>query len=132
MLFRSLGALVDDLCDTLARQLDHIDIRCSTEPVHVPPDHAASFALLVTELLTNAAKHAYGPEGGVVHVRLTGKNGRNLLLVSDEGVGLGPGFSIAAASEDSLGMNLIHALSQTVGGEIEVGQGRGAEFRITF
>ena len=127
-----LGALVTDLCATLAKQLEHIDIRCLAEPMEVLPDQAVSFALLLTELVTNAAKHAYGPQGGTVHVELTDDNGKRLLQVRDEGEGLAPEFSIEGAGKSSLGMSLIKALSQTLGGEVELVQGRGATFQVRF
>ena len=127
-----LGALLVDLCKTLAVQLENIDIRCSAEKIEVAADNAASFALLVTELVTNAAKHAYDAQGGVVHVRLTNDEAHRLLEVSDNGVGIGPNFSIESAGEESLGMNLIQALTQSLAGTVEVVNEGGAIFRIRF
>lgn len=127
-----LGALLVDLCKTLAVQLENIDIRCSAEKIEVAADNAASFALLVTELVTNAAKHAYDAQGGVVHVRLTNDGAHRLLEVSDNGVGVGPNFSIESAGEESLGMNLIQALTQSLAGTVEVANEGGAIFRIRF
>jgi two-component sensor histidine kinase len=113
-------------------QLEHIDIECAAEMVEDSPDHAATFALLVTELVTNAAKHAYGASGGTVHVRLTRDGQNRLLEVRDEGVGLGSNFKIESMGEESLGMNLIQALTQTLGGTVEIGDGQGATFKIKF
>lgn len=127
-----LAALLIDLCETLQKQLEQIEIRCSAEDIDEAPDHAVSFALLVTELVTNAAKHAYGAKGGVVRVTLTYEGDKKILDVSDEGVGLAPGFSIETAGEDSLGMNLIQALAQSLDGTIEIMAGSGAHFRIRF
>lgn len=127
-----LGALASDLCQTLGRQLEQIDIRCSVAAVEVAPDQAVSFALLLTELITNAAKHAYGTGRGVVHVTLTNDGGAKLLQVRDEGVGLPPGFSIANAGATSLGMSLIQALTQSLGGAVELVDGPGTIFQVKF
>ena len=127
-----LGALFVDLCDALAKQLEHIDIRCSAEAVEVSSDHAASFALLLTELITNAAKHAYDINGGVVHVRLTNDGAGWLLVVSDEGIGLSSDFTLETVGEESLGMYLIKALTDNLGGTVEIGHGPGATFKIRF
>jgi len=127
-----LGVLLVDLCKTLAEQLVFINIECEAEEVEVLPDRAASFALLVTELITNAAKHAYGADGGTVHVRLTNDGSGRLLEVRDEGVGFGANFSIETAGEESLGMNLIQALTQSLTGKVEIVRGQGATFRIRF
>lgn len=127
-----LQALLTEVCETLAKQLEHLDIRCSSEEVEASPDHAVSFALLVTELVTNAAKHAYYADGGVVYVGLTNDGAHRILQISDEGVGLAPDFRIETVSEGSLGMNLIQALTQSLGGKIEIVHGRGATFRVQF
>jgi two-component sensor histidine kinase len=128
----NLRILLTELCETLEKQLDHLRIRCSSEDIEASPDHAVSFALLVTELVTNAAKHAYEANGGIVHVALTNDGAHRLLRVSDEGVGLAPDFSIETVGEESLGMNLIQALAQSLGGMIEVVHGRGATFEVRF
>lgn len=127
-----LGALLVDLCKNLAEQLEHIEIRCTSEPIEVPPDHAASFALLLTELVSNAAKHAYDENGGVVNVQLTSDGPKRLLEVKDEGVGVEQDFSVKTVGEDSLGMSLIQALAQSVGGTVEIVRGRGVAFQIWF
>lgn len=127
-----LGVLLEDVCKNLAAQHPHIDIRCTAEAIEVAPDHAASFALLLTELISNAAKHAYDASGGVVHVRLTRTGPQRLLEVRDEGAGLGSDFNITTAGEDSLGMSLIQALAQSVDGKVEVASGPGAAFQVWF
>ncbi len=127
-----LGALVTDVCGTLARQLDGINVQCETQSIQVSPDQAVSFALLLTELVTNAAKHAYGARGGTVHVSLGTDGPHRLLSVRDEGVGLSPGFSIAAAGKSSLGMSLILTLTQGLNGEIEVLGNPGTTVRLRF
>ncbi len=127
-----LGALLEDLCSTLTEQLQNIDLQCSSEATEASPDRAVSFALLVTELVTNAAKHAYDAKGGVVRARLSQDGDMSLLEISDDGVGLGPDFNIETSGEESLGMNLIQALTQSLGGTIKTSSGRGASFSIRF
>lgn len=128
----NLRALLADLCETLAKQLEHLDIQCVSEDIEASPDHAVSFALLVTELVTNAAKHAYDSDGGVVHVELSTDGTHRLLQVRDEGFGLASDFNIETVSEGSLGMSLIQALAQGLGGTIEIVHGRGATFKVRF
>ena len=120
------------MCETLRNQLENIDLQCSAESIEAAPDHAASFALLVTELVTNAAKHAYDTKGGVVHARLTQDGEARLLEISDHGGGLGPNFSIESAGEAGLGMNLIQALTHNLGGTIEWVSDGGTTFSIRF
>lgn len=127
-----LGALLTDMCKTLSVQLEHIDIRPSCIAMDVAADHAASFALLLTELITNAAKHAYGINGGVVHVCLSSEGEQRQLEVRDEGGGLAPDFNIETISKESLGMSLIQALSHSVGGTVDFLGTNGTTIRIRF
>ncbi len=127
-----LGALLKDVCANLTAQLDHIDIQCTFETMEVPPDHAVSFALLLTELVSNTAKHAYDAGGGVVHVQLKQDGSMRLMEVKDEGVGLRPDFNMDISGEASLGMNLIQALAQSVDGSVEIIRGHGVTFQIWF
>lgn len=127
-----LGALVTDVCETLGAQLTQVDIHCSSTSMEIAPDHAASLALLVTELITNAAKHAYGPSGGPIHVGLTIDGDKRLLEVRDEGVGLASNFTVASDAEDRLGMNLIKVLTQSIAGEVAIVAGSGATFQVRF
>ncbi len=122
-----LAALVTDVCETL-----RIDIRCSSDAIEVSSDQAASFALLLTELVTNAAKHAYGADGGIVRVQVSIEGDKRLLEVSDDGVGFGADFSIESTGQGSLGMRLIQTLTKSLGGVIEAVRGEGATFRIRF
>ena len=76
-------------------------------------DRAIRLALLVTELVTNAAKHAY-PDGrrGRIWVRVTQASvGIASVSVRDEGVGLPPSFDIDKGR--GLGMRLAKGAGAT-------------------
>lgn len=128
----NLGLLLADLCRTLANQIEHIDLRCVVEAIDASHDHAASFALLATELITNAAKHAYDTSGGIVHVKLAMAGGQRVLTVTDAGKGLAADFNIEAAGKGSLGMSLIQALAQNLGGTVGFDRDVGTRFTVRF
>ena len=116
-----LAAYLVDLCGDL--QLSAGESRID---VHVPgaieiaTDRAIPIALVVTELVTNAAKYAY-PDGvpGPIEVRLgQGDDGRVQLSVADNGAGLPDGFD--AAASHGLGMRITRALANQLGAEIQV------------
>ena len=97
-----------------------------------PADRVAPFALLLTELATNAAKHAYGLGGGVVFVTLALNGATRVLEVRDRGVGLPDDPDVAGAAPASLGMRLIRTLTQSLGGTLTATNQGGAAFRIEF
>ena len=129
-----LAGYLAEVCADLDASLD----RCRfepllTEPMLVPTNRAVSIAIVLTELVTNAAKHAYA-EGaaGAIRVRLEADGAGGLsLLVADDGPGLPTGFS--AADSRGLGMRIALALTQQLGGRLETGgSGAGAEFALVL
>ena len=74
-----------------AREAIRINIDC--EEVTLPTETAARLGLVLSELITNALKHAFvRQKTGLVEVRLTRLSGDGLrLTVSDDGCGLPPG-----------------------------------------
>jgi two-component sensor histidine kinase len=127
-----LGPLVSDICDALQQQWGHMAFRCSVASMEYPADRAASFALLLTELATNAAKHAYGPGGGAVAVSLSQSGETRVLEVRDQGVGLPLGQDVLKAGQQTLGMRLIQTLTQSIDGTLTAANEDGAVFRIEF
>ncbi|MBI4805824.1 MAG: PAS domain S-box protein [Desulfovibrio sp.] len=101
------------------------------EDVSLGVDKAIPLGLLVTELITNAYKHAFKHEAqGELKVFLR-KNGETCLLrVEDNGPGL-PG-SFEGGESATLGMQLVKALESQLRGRLLVGQGPGARFELEF
>ena len=74
-----------------AREAIRINIDC--EEVTLPTETAARLGLILSELITNALKHAFVSQPmGLVEIRLTRLSGDGLrLTVSDDGCGMPPG-----------------------------------------
>jgi light-regulated signal transduction histidine kinase (bacteriophytochrome) len=83
-----LNELRDGLVEEWGKTWDeHIRIRAT--PVLVPTDAAVGLALVVTELLTNAVKHAYRGAPGPIDVVISGgPNGSIRIAVADQGSGM--------------------------------------------
>ncbi|KGE71574.1 PAS domain S-box protein [Spirochaeta lutea] len=110
--------------------------KCLLEPVTVPTSIAAPLGLIVTELMTNAIKHAF-PEGtgnisivlkGDSHGDSTGQYSGATLEIADNGCGMpedlasrGCGFDTPQASlpTPGLGIQLIQSLVLQIRGTIE-------------
>lgn len=103
------------------------------EDVYVLIDTAIPFGLVFEELVTNAFRHAFaGGRGGSLRLRLhRDEDGRILLRVSDNGVGLTPGFD--PRRDGRLGLEIVFALSeQQLGGEIDITSVDGVTFSRQF
>ena len=94
---------------------------------------AVPVGLVINELLSNALKHAFeGRDEGRIEVILTAsESGMINLRVSDDGVGLPPGFDINKSK--TLGLRLVKIITEDqLRGTLEVTGEEGATFNIEF
>lgn len=119
----ALDDLVCGIATGLAEQAPLHRIDCDIDAIRISADTAIPLGLLVTELVTNAIKYAYGEGGGVIAVTIRNADGRILLTVSDDGVGLPADFDLKAASRKSLGMRMIGSLARQLRGTIAIENG---------
>jgi len=89
-----------------------------TIPLELPFDHAIPLALIVNELLTNATKYAFPQDhpDACVYISLATHENQLTLTVADNGVGLADDKVLETS--DSLGMTVIHSLTDQLGGHI--------------
>ncbi|MBX7183976.1 MAG: PAS domain S-box protein [Vicinamibacteria bacterium] len=100
--------------------------------VEVSVDQGVPCGLILSELMSNSFKYAFGAKpGGEVRVVLRREPNREVLLqVSDNGPGLPGDFE--ARRTRSLGMQLVADLARQIGGRMEIGPGPGACFNVRF
>jgi two-component sensor histidine kinase len=99
----------------------------------LPISTAVPVGLIINELLSNALKHAFEGMGeGKIEVSLAASEGGKInLAVSDDGVGLPPGFDIDKSK--TLGLRLVKILAEDqLQGTLEVTSDGGATFNIEF
>ena len=122
-----LAAYLADICTDLAALAPQCEIVYQTKAaIPIATDRAVRIALLATELITNAAKHA-GPGRIVVKANATDATASVVLCVRDEGQGLPNDFSMGRAQ--SLGMKIIRALVEQMGASLTINSAQpGAEF----
>ncbi len=129
-----LGVYIELVCRDLTATLSGCDIRIDVEKgIVVPTDRAISLALIATELITNAAKYAYGDtEGGIIWVALARTDDKSATLnIRDEGAGLPKDFT--PENSKSLGMRIISAFTQQLGARFEIkDRTPGSEFVVVL
>ncbi len=97
------------------------------EPVTVALDRAMPFALILSEVVTNASRHAF-PEGrGVVAIALARSGDTIELCVHDDGQGFN-----AEVDGRGFGMRLVKSLAVQLGAEIAFARENGTTFRMIF
>jgi two-component sensor histidine kinase len=127
-----LHELLSELCGMLqeVNEADHTAVQLSVEaePTRIPADQAIPLALLVTEAVSNAFRHAFRPErDGHIEVRLTNHGQRVHLVVADDGVGLAD-----SKEGGGMGVTLMHMLAKQLGGHLSVIETAGTRLEVDF
>jgi two-component sensor histidine kinase len=114
--------------DAIAPPEGGVSVEVRAEPLEVNVGLATPLALCVVELVTNAAKYAYGAEGGRVEITLRSEPeaDRARLTIADAGRGL------PAAGGRRSGLRVVEELVRQVGGEMRVACENGTRFEIVF
>ena len=108
-------------------------VRVAVEPLAVSPSTAQRLGLLVTELVTNALRHAFQPDQPGA-VRVTGArqgDGSYRLCVADDGRGLPPGFD-TGLRPSGLGLRLVNVLADQLRARLTVDGHAGARFTLVL
>lgn len=106
-----------------------IEVRIEADPGQLSNDVSMPLALIVNELLTNAAKYGVNGRGaGEIGVSLKRDNDQVVLCVEDDG----PGFDLHETGRRSSGLGLISGLARQLRGTFTVERGAGARCIVRF
>jgi two-component sensor histidine kinase len=99
------------------------------DDLEIDPDKLAPLALFAVEAISNARKHAFGPEGGLIRVRFGVGPEEVVLEIVDNGGGDAESLPTAG-----VGRTLMSAFARQLRGSAEVqpGPDRGVCVRLTF
>lgn len=107
----------------------NVTLECSADDGELSNDTAVPLALIVNELVTNAAKHGVdGRNKGSVRVGLAREGEAFVLHVEDDG----PGFELAETRRRSSGLGLVTGLVRQIGGSFKVERTPGARCTVEF
>ena len=121
-------AMLNDLCRHAATLSPAIAYRCVCPAlIDLDTERAIPLGLIVSELLTNAAKYAYGAEGGPVVLSATATAGLITLTVADQGRGIPAG----AAHGRGIGSRIIASIAKQIGATVKMASGPGGT-RVTL
>lgn len=111
----------------------NVTLRVEVDPCKCPVDVAIPVGLILNELLSNALRHAFPDEtpGEILVSLRTEPSGHVVMIVRDDGVGMGPD----AETSKSLGLSLVRLLAKQLGGESVIrpaADSGGTEARVEF
>ncbi|MDN7023884.1 PAS domain S-box protein [Methanoculleus sp. FWC-SCC1] len=125
--------LVGELVASYTLSAD-IDLQVDVEDLSLELDAAIPCGLIINELVSNALKHAFrGRKKGTLEVGMHRiVDGRIVLSVRDDGVGLPEDLDPLAPRSESLGLELVTILSRQLGGTLTCERKAGTSFEIAF
>jgi PAS domain S-box-containing protein len=126
-----ISSLVKHLKNSFGSQPQNITITTDIEHIFLNVDIALPCGLIVSELVSNALKYAF-PHGEEGNISLSLRQDENIctLQVEDDGIGLPP--NMESKKQQSLGLQLVHNLSEQLQGELLVENNPGVLYRLIF
>lgn len=107
-----------------------VEIEYDFDEVDLILDQAIPCGLIVNELISNALKHAFDENGGILKIGVKTKKNTVFLSIQDNGKGIPEDFDIQ--NTESLGLQLVYTLVEQLEGEIELTRQGGTKYLITF
>lgn len=103
--------LAGEMLQSRQRTQGHIDLQFDLEPLVLPINTAVPIGLVLTELISNAMKHAFpdGRDGTITIILQKGRESRAVLEIRDNGVGM----PAEAQPADSLGLEISRAIVES-------------------
>jgi two-component sensor histidine kinase len=113
----SAREFLDAVCHTAQQMLPpNVGIVSEAGEGEISNDTAVPLALILNELITNAAKHGVGAGRGTIRVALTREPDGFVLSVEDDG----PGFDLQAVRARASGLRLVEGLARQIRGQFQV------------
>lgn len=125
-----IGRIVETMCwslQAMAGDPRSVDVRVEVKAIDCPVALAQPVTLALNELVVNALRHAFPDHRpGIVHVGMDKIGAHLQAVVSDNGVGLPPGY----AEGKGYGLTLVRAMVTQIGGTLRIENADGARFTI--
>ncbi len=124
-------SLVGQLRQAFQRPEQQIESQTDLEDIVLDIEKVIPCGLLITELLSNAYKHAFADgRSGTITISMKQLGEQLVLSVADDGVGLPADLDYRHTT--TLGLQLVTALTNQLNGTLEVKREGGTLFRVTF
>jgi len=132
-----LQQLLPDIAYSYGYEEDSLQLKVAPASLAIKAETAIPLSLVITELVSNAYKHAFEhktlKKGWTpqVKVQLEHTEHELALLIKDNGHGLPEGFNMAAAN-NSFGLQLVNTLQRQLKGQLKYTNHNGALFKLSI
>jgi two-component sensor histidine kinase len=110
----------------------NININIQSDKVMLDMDTAMPCGLLITEIVSNSLKYAFPDNrAGDIFIRIKNTEEKKVQIdISDNGVGMPEEVNVE--NSESLGLQLINALTNQLDGTLDLRRDHGTHYSITF
>jgi PAS domain S-box-containing protein len=117
--------------DSMLNLSKNISVSRTIENITVRSSFAATIGMILVELLSNIIKYAFpDSKNGHINIELKKINSQILLLVEDNGIGMGKDFDISKIK--SVGLHLVNLMVSQLDGTIVVHSENGTKILVEF
>lgn len=124
------GEYLKTFCAELGEALaGEVEVVCDgSDEVTLDASRAVNLALIASEGVTNALKHAFPDDRtGTISVNCRTSDASGILTIRDNGIGMKE-----ATGDDTMGLKLVRTLVKGVGGKLLIDRADGTRLRVTF
>lgn len=130
---------VTELCGQIMQAAAHAEsgrlgLSVHAATLELEPDQAVPLALIITEIVSNAIKHAFADgRRGTISVTLERAGPAQARLdIADDGVGLASAHQVAGEERAGIGMQLIRGFARQLGGSLKIMEEDGTRYILLF
>jgi PAS domain S-box-containing protein len=130
------GIFLDWIAPTLVSSygvdIDRVTLDIDAVEVQLPINAAVPCGLITNELITNALKHGFPDQRhGLIKIQLSRESETHAILcISDNGQGIPQDLDLAKT--DTLGLQLVHLLTDQLGGKLTINRANPTAFVLRF
>ena len=126
---------LDDYLNRITASFPHnlknITIEKKLDEITIPVRKAIPIGIITAELITNSLKHAFtDKKKGAITLSLKKNKTGVVIKVKDDGKGLPEGFNISESN--SLGIKLVHTLTDQIKGSFKIKGDKGTSCVLEF
>jgi PAS domain S-box-containing protein len=126
-----ISDLVEHIKESYTKVLNEITFSITCDDIFLDIKNAIPCGLILNELISNSCKHAFKEnQKGEIKIVCTKMGEKFTMMVSDNGIGYD--FQKELRESQSLGLTLIQALSEQVGGKVKTTSNNGTAYYLSF
>jgi PAS domain S-box-containing protein len=125
-----ISDLLSNLFQCYGNTAANIQYKLDVINIFLPLDQSIPLGLIINELISNTLKYAFPHGSGEINIQLMQTKYEYHLIVADNGIGIPQ--EIDLENTDSLGMQLVHSLTEQLEGNLIYSSEYGTKFQLIF